>query len=72
MTLIVAVSDGETTVAEWGPFPSRVKAEQFAKFVTAEIDPARVMEVYAAEPPAGLLSPLAELLTWYERFGGGK
>lgn len=72
MTLIVAVSDGETTVAEWGPFPSHAEAQKFAAFVTAEIDPARVMEVYADGPPAGLRSPLAELLTWYELFGGDR
>jgi hypothetical protein len=40
----------------WGPFASLLEAEKFARYVTAEIDPAQVMR---------LLSPAGELLNWY-------
>ena len=39
----------------WGPFATREEADEFAEFVTAEIDPA---EVHALMWPAG------ELLAW--------
>lgn len=43
--------------AAWGPFGSREDAEQFAEFVTTEIDPAEVRT---------LSSPVGELLAWRE------
>jgi hypothetical protein len=39
----------------WGPFDSRTAAEEFAEFVTREIDPAEVRT---------LSSPVGELLAW--------
>lgn len=39
----------------WGPFATRKDADEFAEFVTAEIDPA---EVRTLSTPAG------ELLAW--------
>ena len=39
----------------WGPFATREEADEFAEFVTHEIDPAEVLT---------LMSPTGELLTW--------
>jgi hypothetical protein len=41
----------------WGPFSDQATAEQFAAYVTAEIDPAQVIR--AADP-------VSELLNWRE------
>ena len=49
---VVALTGQKVT---WGPFPSRDAAEEFAEFVTAEIDPAEVRT---------LSSPTGELLAW--------
>ena len=51
----VVVLKGHHQKVTWGPFGSRPAAEEFAGFVTAEIDPA---EVRALSSPAG------ELLAW--------
>lgn len=49
---IVALKDMPVA---WGPFASREGAQEYADFVTAEIDPAEVRT---------LSSPVGELLTW--------
>lgn len=41
--------------AIWGPFATRSGADEFAEFVTQEIDPAEVRT---------LSSPVGELLAW--------
>jgi hypothetical protein len=50
----------------WGPFHEQDAAERFARFVTEEIDPARVTTwVEAAGLPGGRpADPVAELLAW--------
>lgn len=50
---VVVLRNGQK--AAWGPFEKRGDAEQFAEFVTAEIDPAEVRT---------LSSPVGELLAW--------
>jgi hypothetical protein len=50
---IVLLCNGQK--AAWGPFGKRGDADQFAEFVTAEIDPAEVRT---------LSSPVGELLAW--------
>lgn len=52
----------------YGPFTSEEEAQQFAAFMTAEVDPAFVEELHAALP---------ELLTWrtdvaLKRMDGGR
>lgn len=49
---VVALKDQDTI---WGPFASREEADEFAEFVTREIDPAEVRT---------LQSPAGELLSW--------
>jgi hypothetical protein len=42
----------------YGPLCSKNNAERFAKYLTAEVDPAWALEVH---------SPMTELLNWYDR-----
>jgi hypothetical protein len=42
-------------IGTWGPFTGRAAAEEFAEFVTQEIDPAEIRP---------LSSPVGELLAW--------
>lgn len=70
-TPAVALSDGGGEIAEYGPFTSQEEAESFAAFLTAEVNPARVIWV-DQERAAFLRSPVPVLLHWYGRFGGGK
>jgi hypothetical protein len=51
---IVTLTDRRCT-GTWGPFAARSDAEEFAEFVTCEIDPAEVRT---------LSSPAGELLAW--------
>jgi hypothetical protein len=51
----VVVLTGHHSKVTWGPFDGREPAEEFAGFVTAEIDPAEVRT---------LSSPAGELLAW--------
>lgn len=52
LQFVVVLTGQEVT---WGPFGKRGDADQFAEFVTAEIDPAEVRT---------LCSPARELLAW--------
>jgi hypothetical protein len=54
MFAVVLLSD---TTQVYGPFESRDLADQFATFLTEEVDPAEVFP---------LCSPTAELLRWRE------
>jgi hypothetical protein len=49
----------------------RPVAERFAAFLTAEVDPATVVPFEVVGPTASVvwLSPIKELLTWYETHG---
>lgn len=51
----VVVLTGHHSKVAWGPFATRESAQEFAEFVTAEIDPAEVRT---------LSSPAGELLAW--------
>lgn len=53
----VVVLKGRHHKVAWGPFDSRAAAEEFAAFVTVEIDPAEVRT---------LSSPVGELLAWHK------
>lgn len=52
---------------DYGPFTSHPSAARFASFLSNEVDPARVFEVFG--DPGPLHSPVDALLAWYERFG---
>ncbi|MFB4306907.1 hypothetical protein [Actinomadura sp. GTD37] len=53
----------------YGPFEEYDVAERFARFVTEEIDPARIVPLKAAsiDPLGGWRSPLIEFLNWRDR-----
>jgi hypothetical protein len=51
----VVALKGHHQQVTWGPFATRADAEDFAGFVTREIDPAEVRT---------LSSPVGELLAW--------
>jgi hypothetical protein len=55
-------------VYAWGPFTDRDLARRFCEFVTAEIDPAKVLPWEEARALAGprVLDPMRELLAWRE------
>ncbi|MFC5744770.1 hypothetical protein [Actinomadura rugatobispora] len=63
-TIIVRLDGGPKNVSEYGPFTTRHQAEAFAAFMSAEVDPARVLEAWGVDPE-GLLSPVGPLLAWY-------
>lgn len=48
----------------YGPFEEYPLAERFARFVTEEIDPAKVVPFNGVWPVGGWRSPLLELLNW--------
>jgi hypothetical protein len=56
------------SVYAWGPFTDRDLARRFCEFVTAEIDPAKVLPWEDATALAGprVLDPMRELLAWRE------
>jgi hypothetical protein len=55
-------------VYAWGPFSDRDLAQRFCEFVSAEIDPAKVLPWEEARALAGprVLDPMRELLAWRE------
>lgn len=61
MQFIVIVK--EHGIVPFGPFVSRVEAERFAAFLTAEVDPAEVRM---------LCSPVLELLNWRDHLASAE
>ncbi|NEA21549.1 hypothetical protein [Actinomadura bangladeshensis] len=59
---VAKVSDGEQDVATYGPFKNEAEGARFARFLTEEVDPARVE--YSDYAPGEVSSPVAELLAW--------
>lgn len=74
--MIAVLLDSSHGLVAYGPFDDddRPVAERFAAYLTAEVDPAKVVptdEVLASKRPVRWCSALRELLAWYEHTKGG-
>ena len=56
MSNFAVLLEGQTTPRLYGPFATASEAEEFAAFLTAEVDPAKVVP---------LRNPVGELLAWW-------
>lgn len=56
--VVLRTGDRPDDLYLYGPLGSKANAERFAKYLTAEVDPAWALEVQ---------SPMTELLNWYDQ-----
>jgi hypothetical protein len=75
LAVLLESGNGNGLIA-YGPFDEddRAVADRFAAYLTAEVDPAKVVpaaDVLASKRPVRWYSVIRELLAWYEHNAGG-